>query len=121
LPAWEAFKPKGWTIVLPQSKECGQPCEVQRKGMENIYLALGKLQDKVSLAVLSDSPQSGEGEIKAIQASILPLNSGSLYLVDHMGLVVLHYPYRDDPLENRLQHKGLMKDLKKLLNYSRSS
>ena len=49
------------------------------------------------------------------------LQAGDLYLVDHMGLVVLHYPYKNKPEENRLIQKGLLKDLKKLLNYARSS
>jgi hypothetical protein len=35
--------------------------------------------------------------------------------------VVLEYPYKAKPQENRLVQKGLLKDLKKLLNYSRSS
>lgn len=54
----------------------------------------------------------------AQQASLTP---ASLYLIDHMGLVVLEYPYKAKPQENRLVQKGLLKDLKKLLNYSRSS
>ena len=49
------------------------------------------------------------------------LNPASLYLIDHMGLVVLEYPFKVEPQENRLVQKGLLKDLKKLLNYSRSS
>ena len=49
------------------------------------------------------------------------LRPASLYLIDHMGLIVLEYPFNPQPQENRLIQKGLLKDLKKLLNYSRSS
>ena len=49
------------------------------------------------------------------------LKQDALYLVDHMGLVVLVYPITDDEQTNRITNKGLMKDLKKLLNYARSS
>ena len=49
------------------------------------------------------------------------LQPASLYLIDHMGLVVLEYPFKTQPQENRLVQKGLLKDLKKLLSYSRSS
>lgn len=33
------------------------------------------------------------------------LKPASLYLIDHMGLVVLEYPFKTQPQENRLVQK----------------
>jgi len=84
-----------------------------------LYVALGKNQQKVDVAVLTNQQQvSASWRLLAANPE---LKAGDLYLVDHMGLVVLHYPYTAEPEQNRLIQKGLLKDLKKLLNYARSS
>ncbi|MFK3864887.1 transmembrane cytochrome oxidase associated protein [Pseudoalteromonas rhizosphaerae] len=119
LKDWKKTEHKQWTIALNHPAQCQQACAQQLQALENLYIALGKNQGKVDVAILGQTQQ------KELPWRQLPevdvLQPASLYLIDHMGLVVLQYPYHSEPQQNRLTQKGLLKDLKKLLNYSRSS
>lgn len=119
LADWQQGDPKQWTIALNYPDDCQSRCEKQLASLENLYVALGKNQQKVDVAVLSRQ-QKTAANWRHLEENA-DLQAGDLYLVDHMGLVVLHYPYKNKPEENRLIQKGLLKDLKKLLNYARSS
>ncbi|WP_206074155.1 transmembrane cytochrome oxidase associated protein [Pseudoalteromonas rubra] len=108
---------KAWFIALNQPASCGQLCQSQIALMEQLTVALGKHRQQVGLLLL------GEGQSE--QASVLPevasLSPGAFYLVDKHGLVVLEYLPQPDQTANRVLLKGLLKDLKKLLSYERSS
>ena len=116
---WQSTEHKQWTIALNHPKQCLQACVEQLQALDNLYVALGKNQGKVDMVILGDTQQTSSPWPQL--ASIDELTPASLYLIDHMGLVVLQYPYHEEPQKNRLTQKGLLQDLKKLLNYSRSS
>jgi len=117
IPNWQANTNILWTIALAAPDSCAEVCHLQHSRLNNMYQALGKKQTKVDLVVL--------GSVENSEFSLMPevsaLKAGWLYLVDHHGLVVLAYPYEESDEASRLTHKGLLKDLKKLLNYARSS
>lgn len=119
LKNWQKSEHKQWTIALNHPQQCQQACTEQLQALDNLYVALGKNQGKVDMVILG-GPQNEPQPWRQLQSND-QLTPASLYLVDHMGLVVLQYPYQQQPLENRLTQKGLLKDLKKLLNYARSS
>ena len=119
LENWQQHNPKQWTIALNYSNKCNASCNEQLNALDNLYIALGKNQGKVDMAVMG-APKVKNIPWKTFNAQ-QNLQPASLYLIDHMGLVVLEYPFKEQPQENRLVQKGLLKDLKKLLNYSRSS
>ncbi len=119
LKNWQNSEHKQWTIALNHPKQCQQACAEQLHALDNLYVALGKNQGKVDMVILG-SPQK-QGSTWRQLAETAELEPASLYLIDHMGLVVLQYPYQQELQQNRLVQKGLLKDLKKLLNYSRSS
>lgn len=119
LDNWAQYNPKQWTIALNYSAHCKAPCAEQLAALDNLYIALGKNQHKVDIAIMGKPEMVTSGwHIIDEQQQLKP---ASLYLIDHMGLIVLEYPFSSQPQENRLIQKGLLKDLKKLLNYSRSS
>ena len=92
-------------------------CTQQNQRLQNVYQALGKKQGKVSLVIFGETQNN-----EITQYPALPeLQAGWIYLVDHHGLVVLAYPYEESEQKSRVLHKGLLSDLKKLLNYARSS
>ncbi|KZN29942.1 hypothetical protein N474_03420 [Pseudoalteromonas luteoviolacea CPMOR-2] len=102
---------KMWSIVLNVPSRCDAVCDVQRENAEQLKVALGKHSQKVSV-VLLEEPNSVQSN-----GTLVP---GAFYLVDKHGLVVLEYLYQPNPESNRLVLKGLLKDMKKLLNYARS-
>ncbi|MFY8273828.1 transmembrane cytochrome oxidase associated protein [Pseudoalteromonas sp. SSDWG2] len=122
VPTWQDYPLSPWTIAMVNAPQC-DACEAQWQDVQSLYVALGKNQGKVRLAVLGEEPEAVQSEHPTLHISSAPqqLKAGNLYLIDHHGLVVLEYDYAPVEEENRMVHKGLLKDLKKLLNYSRSS
>ncbi|AOT06716.1 hypothetical protein [Pseudoalteromonas luteoviolacea] len=107
-------KDKLWSIVLNVPKGCRSACDVQKSNVENLDVALGKHRNKVAIILVGDGESTVEQDV---QDKLMP---AAFYLVDKHGLVVLEYPYQSNPDANRLVLKGLLKDMKKLLNYARS-
>ena len=120
LTEWAKIKPKPWSIALLVGENCVDYCLEQRDQVRNLYIALGKNQNKVDLVLLGEQSTAVEG-FKNYPEVSKNLQQDVLYLIDHMGLVVFYYPLVADQKSNQLIHKGLIKDLKKLLNYARSS
>ena len=119
---WQEHPLSPWTIAMVNQPPCAA-CAEQWQDVQSLYVALGKNQGKVRLALLGEELTGITAEHPTLHLDTAPsqLKPGNLYLIDHHGLVVLEYDYVSQPQENRLIHKGLLKDLKKLLNYSRSS
>lgn len=109
---------KLWGIMMLNQTECDARCEQRKNMLLNINAVLGKQSSAVSLLSSNDVAQR-HSEFVAL-GNLPTLNEDALYLVDHAGLVVLKYSlsYQDDA--DMKVKKGLIKDLKKLLNYSRS-
>ena len=120
LTEWAKIKPKPWSIALFTGENCADNCLKQRDQVRNLYTALGKNQNKVDLVLLDQQSVDVEG-FKSYPAARENLQQNVLYLIDRMGLVVFYYPLVADQQSNQLIQKGLIKDLKKLLNYARSS
>jgi hypothetical protein len=115
---WQIKEKKLWTIALQTPLSCEELCTKQITEMKNMYVALGKHQSKVDIAVLSNNDTLTDLTQYNISKT---LQVGALYLIDHRGLVVLEYPFVDSVDERRAIQKGLLKDLKKLLKYARTS
>ena len=115
---WEQHEGVLWSIALSAPQACEHKCAQQVERLSKLYQALGKKQKHVELVVLGNT-QKSQHLIKYPEHT--SLSAGSVYLIDHRGLVVLEYPFIEDDEKSRVVHKGLMKDLKKLLNYARSS
>ncbi|HEY5715179.1 MAG TPA: transmembrane cytochrome oxidase associated protein [Psychromonas sp.] len=120
LSEWAKINPKPWSIALLADENCSDICVQRRDDVRNLYIALGKNQNKVDLVLLGEQSAAVQG-FKNYQPVSEKLQQDVLYLIDHMGLVVFYYPLVEDQKSNQLIQKGLIKDLKKLLNYARSS
>ena len=125
---WPSKTSIKWSLVTLEPNQCELKCKQNKGLITNVYDVLGKHNLRVgafSLASLNTGVQltnliSNQHYPMQNKQQVLPLKPDSLYLVDHRGLVVLEYPIAYvDELDTQLK-KGLIKDLKKLLNYSRS-
>lgn len=125
---WPSESSIKWSLVTLEAKKCELRCKQHRDIITNVYDVLGKHNLRVgafSLANLNDSSQltnliSNQHHNLQQQQNEFPMKFDSLYLVDHRGLVVLEYPITYADEQDTKVKKGLIKDLKKLLNYSRS-
>ncbi|AXQ99317.1 transmembrane cytochrome oxidase associated protein [Pseudoalteromonas piscicida] len=110
-----------WSIVYQRPKQCNTQCSLLLDSLPNLYLALGKNQQKVSLVVLQEQNEKDIEHATSLPIYVNHLDDNYLYLVDKSGLFVLKYAPAANLAEMRRVQKGLLSDLKKLLNYSRSS
>ena len=110
-----------WTIAFQRPQQCDEQCQTMLQSLPNLYTALGKNQHKVSLVVLQQPADAPIKNTQTVNLEIAKLKDNYLYLVDKTGLFVLEYAPSVKLDEARQIQKGLLKDIKKLLNYSRSS
>ncbi|GAB3000994.1 hypothetical protein [Psychrosphaera aestuarii] len=110
-----------WSIVYqPQTQQCDSFCEEQLYGLNQTYLALGKLQKRVNAWVLTDSlPLNNYPATKTYSANNTDLSGGYIYVIDPMGKVILRYQGSADRDNTIKTSKDILSDLKKLLNYAR--
>lgn len=109
-----------WTMVVVSQSGCDDFCKNQLESVKNVQLALGKKSEHVGVMLLSRNIKAD----LAIPVQVVnqdDLISDEIYLVDHMGLVVLSYPFSAQENLNKPVFKGMLSDIKKLLNYARSS
>lgn len=110
-----------WRIVFqPQQNSCDALCEEQLYGLNQAFVALGKLQRRVDAVVLSNEVDlSAYPRAQRIQQRFDVLQPNYIYLVDPMGKVVLRYAAQNDREHTILTSKHILSDLKKLLKYER--
>lgn len=122
LDNWQQYEVMPWTLALVNQPSC-QQCEQQWQALDSLYVALGKNQQKVRLAVLGEPLPELPSVPQQLSISDVPqvLEQDHLYLIDQHGLVVLQYALPNDEAQSRLVHKDVLSDVKKLLKYARSS
>jgi len=120
-----------WRIAYLLPQQCGQRCRQALFTLRQGYLALGREQDRVeSWLLLSDRSdrQILDGSIPA-ELRLKPLSeqqhwpeilsrSGTLFLVDPGGYLVLAYQLTGDSQQDLLIGKDLLSDLRRLLKLS---
>jgi hypothetical protein len=135
-PAGAAGRLHGkWTLLYLAPAECTAPCADALQRMRQVRLALGTDADRVQRVLIlagREEPPSGQlaeswpGLYVLIGAGTRfvpidtfsaaagedPLSAGRLYLIDPLGMLMMSYPPQADPA-------GIIKDLKRLLRYSR--
>ena len=127
-----------WTLLYPLDGKCGEPCQQNLYRMRQLRLATGKYADRVQRAVLvvngDRDAVTGEqlrdypgqlllfpgnmdgGALRALfelSAGDRPFAEERLYLVDPLGNLMMSYAGDVDP-------RGIIKDLTRLLKYSRT-
>ncbi|MDE0284786.1 MAG: hypothetical protein OXN26_09600 [Gammaproteobacteria bacterium] len=146
LPAWDLLEQGGtttplhgkWTLVYPLNGKCREACLQNLYRMRQLRLATGKYADRVQRAVLVVNrdrnavtveqlqdypgqltlfPENMDGDVLRslfeLSAGDRPFAEDRLYLVDPLGNLMMSYARTADP-------KGIIKDLTRLLKYSRT-
>lgn len=109
-----------WAIVYQPSDHCDVTCSEQLYGLNQTYIALGKLQKRVEAYVLSDGFSASEySHLKLKPITNQNLQADHLYLVDPMGKVIMQYKGSTERDETIQTSKDLLADIKKLLKYAR--
>lgn len=108
-------------IAQPNSgQDCGYECQELLYGLNQTYLALGKLQKRVTAQVLATQLDlSAYPKLMLTAAPEQGLSAQYLYLVDPFGKVILQYPVTGERAQTISSSKAALADIKKLLKYSR--
>ena len=146
LPAWDLADQGGtatplhgkWTLLYPLSGKCGEDCLRNLYRMRQLRLAVGKNAGRIQRAVLVVNrdrnavtaeqlqdypgqlllfPENMDGDalrsLFALSAGDRPFAGERLYLIDPLGNLMMSYGRSAEP-------KGIIKDLTRLLKYSRA-
>lgn len=110
-----------WSLVYQPSKlDCEKLCQEQLYGLNQTYVALGKLQKRVNAFVLNSSVQLTQYPlIKQSLSSNTDLDPHYIYVVDPLGKVIMKYPGSESREKTIKTSKDILADVKKLLNYAR--
>lgn len=110
-----------WSIVYqPANQVCDTLCTEQLYGLNQTFIALGKLQKRVEALVLSnDLDLSKYPATQGIDKHFSALDGDHIYLVDPMGKVILKYPASEQREDTIQTSKFILSDIKKLLKYAR--
>jgi hypothetical protein len=124
-PALDRLRGK-WVMVTFDAAACDAACEKKLYYVRQTRKAQGKEQLRIErLWMLTDAGKPRPGLVQAIEgAHIAPRDekllqafpgeaTAHIYLVDPLGNLMLRFPPDPDP-------KGIIKDLKRLLKYSRT-
>ena len=132
----EDFLQGKWTLLYLGSSVCAEPCQTNLYHMRQVRLAQGENLQRVQrlfLVVDTSSPVATQDLLDAypdmasgvlspaqvaeleplFQIDAVPMRDAErVYLVDPLGNLMMYYPTEADP-------RGMIKDLKRLLKYSR--
>lgn len=109
-----------WAIVYQPKSTCDKLCSEQLYGLHQTYIALGKLQKRVSAYVLADDiPMEEYQKLQTKSINDTNLSANHIYLVDPLGKVIMQYPGSESRDETIQTSKDLLADIKKLLKYAR--
>lgn len=109
-----------WRIVAQPQSDCSIHCQELLYGLNQTYIALGKLQKRVEATVLNEQLDLSEyPKLVADNLGDNKLTTDFLYLVDPFGKVILQYPINTDRKQTIVTSKAVLSDIKKLLKYSR--
>ncbi len=110
-----------WSIIYqPKTAQCDMTCEEQLYGLNQTYIALGKLQKRVNAWVLAEDFNIEDFPAAKLAKTTNPeLSEDYIYIVDPRGNVILRYAGSADREQTIKTSKDILSDLKKLLNYAR--
>jgi len=109
-----------WRLVIQPENECTNHCEELLYGLNQTYIALGKLQKRVEARVLTENLDLTDyPKLKTASYNHQTLTDDHVYLVDPFGKVILQYPVSTDRAQTISSSKAILADIKKLLKYSR--
>ena len=117
---------KKWNIVTVEPGVCAEPCQAQIHLLKQVNIALDKDAKRVQRILIAPNAENFDALEKQYPDLIIITGSdalttkftaqfnvakGEVYLVDPLGNLMMHYPQKLNP-------KGLLTDLKKLLKNS---
>ncbi|TAA46048.1 hypothetical protein [Corallincola spongiicola] len=114
-----------WLVVFTVDRPCRENCQQAIDTLQNVWLALGREQQRAQLRALGTGQPSNWQlpvgvplQFEQVTAMGKSYFSDAFYLVDPLGNLVLRYPYEDGE-SLTLQSQALLKDLRKLMKNSK--
>lgn len=132
-PIQPALSPK-WRILYRLPEQCDQACENAIYSLNQVWVALGKHQDRAEAMVIA-SPQSDGKQLSELSAhdtiALLQLDEqivnqvfnpapvDGIFISDTLGNVILRYPLQQEQQQAVMDSRDILSDLRKLLKLSR--
>lgn len=138
------MKRKWWLVYLNDENQCQESCNDAIHLMKQLHIALGKNADRLSRLLIQNKSSTVDAALqdgltvaysnfstKGIEAKpdanpelSKQLQSDKVYLIDPRGFVILEYDLNsaegaNKKLAKEQYFKGVLKDIKKLMKFSR--
>jgi hypothetical protein len=114
-----------WHLVYVQAQECDALCELSLYGLQQIYSGLGRQQNQISAVIIAANspPQLSRFPALKWQSPSTSLSGfqNHVFIVNQDGLALLRYPVINDKQSLLVIAKDIRTDLRRLMNYDRSS
>ncbi len=118
---------KQWKLIYLTSKPCHETCFNQLYHIQQTYKALGRLQDRVTLAVLAkntpqDYPQRVSKDLfvsHQVSLNIANEFDDTVLIVDPLGNLVMSYQFDNNKQQSLVKAHDILLDIKQLLKLSR--
>lgn len=114
-----------WSLVYVQAEPCDQSCEMSLYAIQQIYIGLGRHQEKLNLYVVSSNFPQQLAQFPAVKwrapdYPLAPLQN-HIYIANQQGLALLRYSVIQDKKTLLETSKDIRTDLLRLINYDRGS
>lgn len=125
---------KKWYLTYISDRPCDTQCELAVYSLNQIWVALGKEQDRVTTAVLFSDPNQIAIAKKSVEMDILNFGAveqadlermfqnqaiNGIFIVDALGNLILRYPLHEEKQQAVLKSRDILADMRKLLKLSR--
>ena len=125
---------KRWRVAYFIPAECNASCENALYSLNQIWVALGKHQDRVEPLVIwtanSDSEQVSKvaeqphfsvlmADEQNVNKVFHPIATDGIFLIDTLDNVILRYPVAQEKQQAVMKSRDILADLRKLLKLSR--
>ncbi|AWL10587.1 hypothetical protein HMF8227_00079 [Saliniradius amylolyticus] len=123
-----------WRLLYVLPESCDKACNNALYAIHQVWLALGREQDRVEPLVLVPESEMAKarqaikelGHIRLQAANRKDVNkvfkaqsANGIFIVDTLGQVILRYPLKQQKQQAVLSSRDILSDMKKLLKLSR--
>lgn len=125
----EVMEHRWWLLLVQDRSTCDEICDLQLLTLNQTWIGMGKEQERVTPVLLTPEPQGMPAQWRSLQGTFHEhaisdlqaarhLQSGSIYIVDPMGNIVLRYDAPQNKSDALIRSKDIKADFVKLLKFS---
>jgi hypothetical protein len=135
MSSWQSdAHPPRWKFLYVLPDNCDEGCQNAIYSLNQLWLAMGKEQDRVESVVVAKSSSDPQAMNKVLDYKTIRIintdeqsvnqvfkdvKTNGIFIVDTLNNVILRYPTQNDTQEAVLHSRDILSDMRKVLKLSR--